>query len=107
MTQRRGVQGPPKVYLQTGVSWPSRRVRARESAPIRRAVIVSAEISQRLAEALEGRSITATAKAADVARTTVYDLLAGNSWPDVVTIMKLEEALEVTLWAPSVGAAAR
>ncbi|HEV2890299.1 MAG TPA: helix-turn-helix transcriptional regulator [Frankiaceae bacterium] len=38
------------------------------------------------------------AREADLARSTLNDIVAGRQWPDVVTVAKLEHVLEVRLW---------
>ncbi len=35
---------------------------------------------------------------ADLAHTTIYDLLAGRTYGDVITIARLEAALGLALW---------
>ena len=62
------------------------------------AVYWAAEISRRLSSALAGRSKSAVARDAAIARSTLYDVLGGETWPDLATIVALEEVLDVTLW---------
>lgn len=57
----------------------------------------AAEFSRRLAGALSGRSKSAVAEEADLARSTIYDLLSGETWPDLVTIGVLEDVLDAEL----------
>lgn len=57
-------------------------------------------ISLRLAEALEGCSITDVAEQADLARSTIYDLVGGRTWPDLISLGKLESALDIELLPP-------
>ena len=38
------------------------------------------------------------AAAAQIDRSTIYDILAGRSWPDTVTLAKLERHLNLGLW---------
>jgi hypothetical protein len=40
----------------------------------------------------------ALAAASGVGRQTISDLIAGRTWPDVLTIYRLEHALDTTLW---------
>lgn len=100
MTQRRGVQGPPRAYLEAGEVWPGGRVRAGENPSVVRALERAADISVRLAAALDGRSVSGAARDADLARTTLYDIVKGETWPDLVTITKLEDVLETALFLP-------
>lgn len=87
-------RGGPKVYLRAGASWPNGKKLA--SAPV--AVFWAAEISRRLAEAIDGRSKSAVAESVGMARSTLYDLLSGETWPDLVSICALEEELDTALW---------
>lgn len=98
MTHRRGVRGAPRDYLAAGAAWPDRSVPAGESAAITRSVAIAATVSERLRDALGGRSVAGVARDADVSRSTIYDLLSGGTWPDLVTVTKLEDALDVDLW---------
>jgi transcriptional regulator with XRE-family HTH domain len=88
------LKGGPKAYLRAGATWPNGRLLA--SAPV--AAHWAAEISRRLSAALAGRSKSGVAEAAGVARSTLYDVLTGETWPDLVTIAALEEVLELELW---------
>lgn len=97
MTQRRGVQGPPNAYLVDGERWPDGRLLAGLSPSLVRALGIAADVSRRLSAALDGRSISGVARDADVARTTLYDLQRGGTWPDLVSITKLEDVLETSL----------
>lgn len=58
----------------------------------------AAEISRRLRSALDGRVQAQVARDADLARSTLNDIVAGRQWPDVVTVAKLEHVLGVRLW---------
>lgn len=98
MTHRRGVRGAPRDYLAAGAAWPDRSVQPGESVAIARSVSIAAGVSERLRAALDGKSVAGVARDADVARSTIYDLLAGGTWPDLVTVTKLEEALDADLW---------
>lgn len=57
-------------------------------------------IAIRLAAALEGRVVTDVAEQADLSRSTVYDLVNGSTWPDLISLGKLETALDVDLLPP-------
>lgn len=83
----------PREWLATG-DWPEGRFVA--EAPT--AVAYAVAISRTLHERLEGKSKAELARRAGIERTTLYDLLSGRSWPDAVTLAKLEEALEARLW---------
>jgi hypothetical protein len=47
---------------------------------------------------LNGTTISRAAADAGLARSTIYDLLAGTTWPDVVSLAELEAALGARLW---------
>lgn len=46
----------------------------------------------------EGWSARQAARHSGVDHTIIYDLLAGTSWPDVTTVLRLENGLKRTLW---------
>ncbi|WP_239077893.1 XRE family transcriptional regulator [Streptomyces sp. SID9124] len=56
--------------------------------------------SRKLAEAMERQGVSANALAqkADVNRQVIANVLAGNVWPDVITLANLEFALQERLW---------
>lgn len=62
------------------------------------AVAHAVAISMALEAALVGRNKSEVADAADIRRSTLYDLLSGNTWADTVTLAKLESTLETALW---------
>lgn len=86
--------GPPRAYVTP--TWPDGS--AVPGAP--RALEHARLISIRLSEALEGRSVTDVAEQADLARSTIYDLIGGRTWPDLISLGKLEAALNVELLPP-------
>ncbi|MEV7928523.1 helix-turn-helix transcriptional regulator [Kitasatospora sp. NPDC088779] len=57
-------------------------------------------ISSRLAEALAGQAVSLrqAAVGSGVNRQAIADLLAGRSWPDVATVARLENFLDVPLY---------
>jgi transcriptional regulator with XRE-family HTH domain len=61
-------------------------------------VYVAAEISRRLIEALDGRSKADVAAEIGIARSTIYDIVKGETWPDIATLVSLEELLDASLW---------
>lgn len=91
MPNRRSAVGPPASYVRG--PWPTGRPVA--GAP--RALELARDIAVRLAEAIEGRSITEVASASNLARSTIYDVVNGSTWPDLVSVGQLEEALGITL----------
>ena len=83
----------PRDWLQEG-EWPEGTFNP--EAPT--AVAYAVEISRRLEERLRGVSKVDLAREAGLERTTIYDVLSGRTWPDAITLAKLEEALGVRLW---------
>jgi len=83
----------PREWLADG-EWPEGTVV--EDAPT--AVRYAVEIAKRLEGELQGRSKTEVARRANIERSTLYDLLSGQTWPDAVTLANLEEVLRVRLW---------
>lgn len=61
-------------------------------------VAVAVAIAKALQVALEGRNKTRIATAAGIERSTLYDILAGRSWPDMISLSKLERELDQGLW---------
>lgn len=88
---RRGITGPPNSYLVSGV-WPDGEVVG--PTPARYA----AEVGRRLQAAVGGRPLREIAELADLDHTTLWAVLRGDRWPDLVTLAKLEEALDLRLW---------
>lgn len=74
--------------------WPDGNAAA--DAPV--AVHYAQEIAVRLSVALEGKSVKAVAEDAGLARSTVYDIVGGKSWADIVSLAQLEVVLGVRLW---------
>lgn len=90
MVRRRGIDGPPVAYVVSG-QWPDVTAATHEAQ-------VVADIAAGLADALADRGLRDVARDADLAHTTIRDLLAGHAWPDVVTVARLERALGRRLW---------
>jgi ribosome-binding protein aMBF1 (putative translation factor) len=55
--------------------------------------------------AAKGWSLRDVASASRVNRQAIANIIAGLSWPDVVTIVRLEDALGVPLWPSARGLA--
>lgn len=91
MPRRSGISGPPRSYLVSG-EWPAGKVEGPAEARY------AAEVARRLANAMEGQSLRATAREAGLDHTTVRALVEGVRWPDLITIARLEQALGVRLW---------
>lgn len=83
----------PREWLIEG-SWPDGEFDPEAPEVLAHAVAVSVA----LAAALEGRNKSEVAADADIRRSTLYDILAGNTWADMVTLAKLEGCLGTGLW---------
>lgn len=55
-------------------------------------------VAVNLKVAIGGRSLREVGRAAGLDHTTISAVLAGDRWPDLVTIAKLEQSLEARLW---------
>lgn len=85
--------------LAAGATWPGDPTGGDDvAAGVAAAAQAAAAIAERLERALRGKNIAGIARDADVARSTIYDIVAGTTWPDIVTIFKLQETLGVRLW---------
>ena len=58
----------------------------------------NAAYSRRLSKALEGANRTSIAIEAEVDRKSLYGLVSGTTWADMITLGKLERVLGVSLW---------
>jgi lambda repressor-like predicted transcriptional regulator len=95
MPQRRGLQGGPRQFYP-GDSWPDDD--PVESAPV--AARYAAAIATALKSVINERGIKVgeLTTDADIARSTLNDILTGRVWPDMVTLSKLEDVLQAPLW---------
>jgi len=59
---------------------------------------VARQLAVRLRTELGGRSLRAAREITGVDHTTVAAVLNGTTWPDLVTIARLEAGLDVDLW---------
>lgn len=93
MPRRSASYRVPNAWLVQG-EWPDGEFSADAPDALAHAVAIAVA----LAGALEGRTKSQVAEAAQIERSTLYDILSGNTWPDTVTLAKLEAVLAVTLW---------
>ncbi len=63
---------------------------------------VAAAFVRNLRAVIEGRSLREVAGLAGLTHTTVMRILAGQVWPDLSSIARLERAFRAPLW-PQVG----
>jgi DNA-binding phage protein len=96
MPGRRGLDGPPISFVP---AHPDRRwdeVDLPDGTPA--PVVAVQELVRRLRAAMGERSARAVAADAGLQHTTLLALLRGERWPDMATVVKLEQALDVDLW---------
>lgn len=96
MPRRSSSYRVPCEWLVEG-TWPDGKFAADTPAAVAHAVA----IARALSEALRGENKSQIAARAEIERSTLYDILAGKSWPDTVTLAKLERELSLTLWPQS------
>lgn len=87
----RGIDGPPANYLVAG-DWPDGRIEGSPEAEAVRQFVVA------LRDAMGESGLRETARAAGINHAALRKLLRGESWPDVVTLSRLERALGTDLW---------
>lgn len=96
----RGVARRPRQY-------PSALVEGWPDAPSDDAAVeVARLLSCRLREAMNGRSARDVGRTAGIDYTTVSAVLNGTTWPDLMTIARLEAALGCDLWPAGIAARA-
>lgn len=93
MPKRGGVTGPPSSYVVKG-DWPDGELQT--GAP--EAAQYAQHIAVVLARGLVARNVSQVAEDAGLARSTIYDIVEGRTWPDLITLAKLETVLDVSLW---------
>jgi hypothetical protein len=95
MTRAAEVEGTPRAHLATPSHWPHGEIDKKKDHP-------SARYAQRfaagLAEVIGSRSLRSVARQTGVSHGTVSALLRGDTWPDLVTVSKLEWHLGHVLW---------
>jgi DNA-binding phage protein len=90
----RRADGRRPVDYFAGGAWPGNVDASVGGGP----AAVAASLVRRLEEAIGDRSVRSVASEAGIAHTTLTRLLAGKTWPDLVTIVQLEKALGTALW---------
>lgn len=91
MARQAGLGGPPRSYLVEGV-WPDGQIEGPAEAHY------AHQLAVRLRAAIGERSLREVARAANLDHTTISAIVAGQRWADLVTIARLETALETRLW---------
>jgi lambda repressor-like predicted transcriptional regulator len=84
---------PPRAFVLAG-PWPDAALAEHHGARVAQA------LARRLAAAMGERAVSANRLAADsgINRQTIANVLAGATWPDLLTIASLELALDADLW---------
>lgn len=93
MPQRSEKLLEPREYLVEG-EWPDGAFAV--DAPD--SVAYTVHVAKALSAALAGLNKKKVADDARINRNTIYDLLGGKTWPDMVTLAVIEKALGITLW---------
>jgi DNA-binding phage protein len=84
------VDGPPISYVTAG-EWPYGTI----EDPI---AGYAQEVARRLAQAIGEKSFRSVARQAGVDHTTIMAVVRGERWPDLITLARLEVALNTRLW---------
>lgn len=84
---------PPRAYCASGV-WPEAVMSDHHGAQVAQA------LARRLQAAIDAQdwSVAELSRKSGVARYTIAKALAGEAWPDLLTIANLERALGADLW---------
>lgn len=98
MPRRSSQYRVPRDWLTSG-TWPNGTFAADSPEVVAHAVA----IANALEDALGKANRSQVCANAGIQRSTLYDILAGRSWPDTVTLARLELELNKTLW-PTDGA---
>jgi hypothetical protein len=93
----RGLASTPREYVIQG-AWPDGTLA--KGAPFEARHV--AEMAKRLKDAIGDRTLRSVAKESNVSIGTLSSLLGGKTWGDVVTLVRLEQALGVGLWSGGV-----
>lgn len=67
-------------------------------------VEVARHLSVRLRRAMDGRSAREIGRLTNVDYTTVIAILNGTTWPDLMTLARLEAGLRADLWPVGIAA---
>ena len=90
VVRRAGVDGPPISYVTDG-EWPYGTIENPVTG-------YAQEVARRLAKAIGDKSFRSVAREAGVDHTTIMAAVRGERWPDLITLARLEVALEARLW---------
>ncbi len=103
MSRSKKVKGIPRDYLAPGATWPDGPLRP--GAPPE--AVLAWNLSRRFNDAYEVRKKPGTpaeltykklAEKAGLSKTTVHNFLEGKTFPDMLTVDRLERVFRVRLW---------
>lgn len=92
----RPTRPPPVGHVVSG-DWPHARLDDNVGANVGQA------FAAQLQAAIEGMSLREVERRTGVDHTTVVKIVSGVSWPDLITIAKLEAGLDRDLWPGRCG----
>ncbi|HJT93434.1 MAG TPA: helix-turn-helix transcriptional regulator [Mycobacterium sp.] len=81
----------PRAHVVSG-DWPHAKLDGEPATEVGQA------LAARLAEAVAGLSLREVQARTGVDHNTVDNVLQGRAWPDLITIARLENGLDVDLW---------
>ncbi len=84
---------PPRELAADPEAWPDGHLTDPGAAAVQ-------DIARTLARILRerGLSLRKVAEASGVNRQAIADLIDGRSWPDIATVARIGDALEIPLW---------
>jgi transcriptional regulator with XRE-family HTH domain len=94
MPARTGLRGHPADYLAPGEEWPHGELVADTPPEVR----LVAGVVGRLRVVADDLGTRKVARRAGLSPQTISNLLTGRTYGDLVTVARLERALEVHLW---------
>ena len=94
MPRYRYAESRPIDHLAEGETWPYGRLD--EEAPLE--AVHAQAVGQRLREAMQGRTNKEVASLADITENTLGRLMRGQAWGALPILIRLEAALNTSLW---------
>lgn len=82
---------PPRAHVRSG-AWPHAELDGDATAETAQQFVAA------LATATRGLSLREISAQTGVEHSTIGAVLAGDTWPDIVTLARLEHGLDATLW---------
>ena len=93
MVRRADVRPRPADYADEG-TWPQCTLQADAPVWARHALHISSALQARLRDV----NVSELQRSTGIARSTIRRIVEGETWPDFVTLTRLEDALDVSLW---------